>query len=68
MWASDYTVSRERANWGEALSSVRRCSSLSQDKKSWILGRTARKVLNWPVPEEPRKRAPLHPHQLGLEQ
>jgi L-fuconolactonase len=65
MWASDYTVSRQRANWGEALFSIRHCSSLSQDEKSWILGGTARKVLNWPLPEKPHKPALLHPHRLA---
>lgn len=50
MWASDYTESR-RANWGEALFSIRHSPSLSEDEKAWILGRTARKVLNWPTTE-----------------
>jgi L-fuconolactonase len=51
MWASDYTMSRQRANWGEALFSVRHCTSLSEDEKTWILGRTARQILNWPAPQ-----------------
>jgi predicted TIM-barrel fold metal-dependent hydrolase len=61
MWASDYTMSRRRANWGEALFGIRHSPSLSDDEKAWILGRTARKVLNWPMAEEPRKPMPLHP-------
>jgi predicted TIM-barrel fold metal-dependent hydrolase len=68
MWASDYTVSRRRASWGEALFGVRHSPSLSDDEKAWILGRTARKLLNWPAPETPRKPAPLHPHRLGHEE
>jgi predicted TIM-barrel fold metal-dependent hydrolase len=68
MWASDYTESRWRANWGEALFSIRHCPSLSEDEKAWILNRTARKVLNWPTPEKPRKPALLRPHRLGHEE
>jgi predicted TIM-barrel fold metal-dependent hydrolase len=68
MWASDYTESRRRANWGEALFSIRHCPSLSEDEKAWILSRTARKVLNWPAPEKPRKPALLRPHRLGDEE
>jgi predicted TIM-barrel fold metal-dependent hydrolase len=68
MWASDYTESRRRANWGEALFSIRHCPSLSEGEKAWILSRTARKVLNWPAPEKPRKPALLHPHRLGDEE
>jgi L-fuconolactonase len=68
MWASDYTVSRRRANWGEALFSIRHSPSLSEDEKAWILGRTARKILNWPAPDKPRRPEPLHPHRLGHEE
>lgn len=67
MWASDYTVSRRRANWGEALFSIRHSPSLSEDEKTAMLGRTARRILNWPAPETPWKPAPLHPHRLGHE-
>ncbi len=49
MWASDYTTTRQRANWGESLFTIRHCPSLSQEEEAWILGRTARKVLNWPL-------------------
>jgi predicted TIM-barrel fold metal-dependent hydrolase len=48
MWASDYTESRRWANWGETLFSIRDSPALSEDEKSWILGRTARRVLDWP--------------------
>jgi predicted TIM-barrel fold metal-dependent hydrolase len=51
MWASDYTMSRRSANWGEALFSIRHSPSLSEDEKAWILGRTARRILNWPPPQ-----------------
>jgi L-fuconolactonase len=51
MWASDYTMARRHANWGEALFSILQCSSLSEDDKAWMLGRTARRILNWPAPQ-----------------
>src|SRR6202012_475884 len=41
MWASDYTVSRRRANWSEALFSIRHSPSLTEDEKAAMLGRTA---------------------------
>ncbi len=50
MWASDYTVSGARANWAESLFSIRNSSLLSASDKEWVLGRTARKTLNWPAP------------------
>jgi L-fuconolactonase len=53
MWASDYTMSRRRANWGEALFCIRDSPSLSEDEKAWVLGRTARRVLDWPAPQMP---------------
>ncbi len=65
MWASDYTMTRWRANWGEALFAIRHSPSLSEEEKAWILGRTARKVLNWPAPEEAPKPAPLHSDRPG---
>ena len=63
LWASDYTMTRRRANWAEALFSIRDSPSLTQDEKAWILGGTARKILNWPPPEKPGTPAPLHPHR-----
>jgi len=50
MWASDYTMTRHRANWGELLFGIRDSPSLTDDEKAWILGRTARQILNWPAP------------------
>lgn len=51
MWASDYTMARRHANWGEALFSILQSASLSEDEKAWMLGRTARRILNWPAPD-----------------
>ena len=54
MWASDYTMARRHANWGEALFSIRHSASLSDEEKEWILGRTARRILDWPAPQQHR--------------
>jgi L-fuconolactonase len=50
MWASDCTMTRGRASWAESLFYLRHSPSLTEDEKAWILGRTVRTVLNWPVP------------------
>jgi L-fuconolactonase len=51
MWASDCTITRYRASWAESLFFLRHSRSLTEDEKAWILGRTVRTILNWPVPE-----------------
>ena len=61
MWASDYTITRRRQSWAEALFYLRDSAALSDDDKAWILGRTARTLLNWPVPSRPAAREPMHP-------
>jgi predicted TIM-barrel fold metal-dependent hydrolase len=67
MWASDYTVTRRRQSWAESLFCLRDSPALSETDKEWILGRTARTLLNWPVPTEPAKRMPLHPRTPASE-
>jgi len=52
MWASDYTMTRRRATWSETLFSIRHSPSLSEDDKAWVLGRTARQILNWPAAQQ----------------
>jgi predicted TIM-barrel fold metal-dependent hydrolase len=52
MWASDYTESRRWANWGETLFSILDSPQLSEDEKAYVLGRTARRILDWPAPED----------------
>lgn len=55
MWASDFTtietVSKvwggEPYSWAEALFYIRDDPELTESDKEWLLGRTARKVLNW---------------------
>ena len=67
MWSSDYTVSSHRQNWAEALFYLRQSPVLSDSDREWILGRTARKWLDWPAPAKPIKRPQLHPHNLGAD-
>lgn len=47
MWASDFTIREHEVSWVDRLLSVREAPVLSNDEKSWILGRTARAVLGW---------------------
>ena len=47
LWASDKSVNPAHS-WSDMLHSLRDDPELSQDEKSWILGRSARHVLNWP--------------------
>jgi L-fuconolactonase len=53
MWGSDSTQTHGDHSWADALYSVREASEFSQDEKAWILGRTARKVLDWPKQQAP---------------
>ncbi|OBA58077.1 hypothetical protein A5647_22055 [Mycobacterium sp. 1100029.7] len=48
MWASDATMTRHRATWAESLFSIRDSTALSENEKAWVLGATARWILNWP--------------------
>jgi L-fuconolactonase len=65
LWASDYTVSRDRQNWAESLFYIRHSPALSASDKEWILGRTIRTLLNWPAPAQIPEPAAMHPHRLG---
>lgn len=64
LWASDYTVSRDRHTWAESLFAIRESSALSQSDKEWILGRTIRTLLNWTAPEVSSISKSLHAHPL----
>jgi L-fuconolactonase len=64
LWASDYTVSLSRHTWAESLFAIRESPALSQGDKEWILGRTIRKLLDWPAPKEPSFGKSLHAHPL----
>ena len=48
MWASDHTQSKAHHSWAEALYYLRDSTALSAEEKEWILGRSARTILNWP--------------------
>jgi L-fuconolactonase len=59
MWASDFSAveyasrvrndPESRYSWAEALYYMRCNPDLSEGDQEWVLGRTARKVLNWPA-------------------
>jgi predicted TIM-barrel fold metal-dependent hydrolase len=53
MWASDFTIRQPEYSWADRLMYIRNSSLLTKDEKTWILGRTARTVLNWPAPRKP---------------
>jgi L-fuconolactonase len=50
LWASDKTVIRGHT-WSDLLHYLRDDPELSQEEKEWLLGRSARRILNWPRPE-----------------
>ena len=52
LWASDASIIPDHT-WADMLNYLRDDPELSQDEKEWILGRTARKVFDWPAPVEP---------------
>ena len=56
MWASDYTIPRQGETWAESLFYIRDSDALTSKEKDWVLGASARKILNWPRPTSP---APL---------
>jgi L-fuconolactonase len=49
MWASDYTIARDQnANsWAQCLYYLLDCDQLSGTEKEWLLGGSARQLLNW---------------------
>ena len=50
MWASDKTI-LPTYSWADLLNFLRFNSELSQAEKEAILGRTARRIFNWPAPQ-----------------
>ncbi len=55
MWASDFTAIRVNCTWAESLFYMRDHMGLSASDKEWLLGKTARALLEWPAPEAPSK-------------
>jgi L-fuconolactonase len=53
MWAGDYTAISGDRRWADELFALRESDRLSAEDKEWILGRTARTVLDWPRPAQP---------------
>jgi predicted TIM-barrel fold metal-dependent hydrolase len=47
MWASDVSFEESNASWGELLFSVKDEPELSEEDRTWVLGRTARRVYKW---------------------
>lgn len=47
-WASDASMLRPKISWAETLFYVRECELLTGEERSWVLGRAARALLNWP--------------------
>jgi L-fuconolactonase len=50
IWATDKSVARGHT-WSQLLDYLRYDPELSQEEKQWILGASARRILNWPAPE-----------------
>jgi predicted TIM-barrel fold metal-dependent hydrolase len=50
MWASDNSVIPDQ-NWSDLLHAVSDNPDLTAEEKRWILGASARRILNWPLSE-----------------
>jgi predicted TIM-barrel fold metal-dependent hydrolase len=50
MWASDHTESRVHHSWAQALYYILDSQLLTDGEKEWIVGRSARTMLDWPRP------------------
>lgn len=49
LWASDAGMQRKEYTWANILYYVHTCELLSVDERAWILGRSARELLDWPL-------------------
>lgn len=49
MWASDYTAIFTGETWADALYYVRDSKELDETERAWIMAKTARTVLDWPL-------------------
>ena len=50
MWASDHSQSKSFYSWAESFFYIRDTNELSETDKEWVLGKSARTILNWPPP------------------
>jgi|GEM_PF-3610086 len=48
VWAADKTSNVLRAPWSDMVHSVRDDPELSHEEKAWIMGKTARRIIDWP--------------------
>jgi L-fuconolactonase len=49
MWASDFSANQRGECWADLLYGVLGCPLLSDGEKEWVLGKSLRTWLNWPV-------------------
>jgi L-fuconolactonase len=49
MWASDISANQTGESWAELIFSIHENPELSEEEKEWVLGKTARKWLDWPA-------------------
>ena len=59
--ASDFTAIRSGHTWADSLFYLRDTPSLSEGDKEWILGKSVRKLLDWPAPAQASEPA-IHRH------
>jgi len=50
VWAADKTSNVPLVPWSDLVHSVRDDPELSAEEKAWIMGKTARRIFNWPAP------------------
>jgi L-fuconolactonase len=48
MWGSDYTQTRYHHTWAESFNYILTSDRVSDEDREWILGKTARTILEWP--------------------
>lgn len=51
MWASDWSEHKISMTWAQSFGWILDSSELSTEDKEWVLARTARRILGWPVLE-----------------
>lgn len=47
MWGSDFTIVRRQLTWSESLHYLRDSDLLTEEQKKWVLGLSARTILDW---------------------
>jgi predicted TIM-barrel fold metal-dependent hydrolase len=49
MWASDISANQTGESWAELIFSIVENPQMSAEEKEWVMGKTARKWLDWPT-------------------